>query len=533
MVTELGAAAQTRWAIVLGALVLLLVLSTLSSDELIFWDDNRFYLGPTLAGLKLGTCIRRGWSTPVFEAYHPVHLTLLCIELHAFPEAVSLVHRTSAAGAVLAVVLGLVWVSLARVLGFGAFAALIGLVWAFAHPTAVELWTNAASHKDLLGLIFFVSAIAVSRLRPSGRGAAWIPVLVLLAGASKSAYATAGLVILGDELLRRRASGTRVSPYTWVSALVAVAWLGGALLVARAERLPNLGWPHFDAGLVGSTATAYLRLLAWPTDLVPVVCLSPTTSAAGLGFLALGGLVSVALRRESSDTTRLGSLVALLGILPFLNLIPTPLLIQLRYTTLPLLGLGIFVGGLVSRSRSPGLRWGFALLSALLVVQLVRAAEPWQRRRSLWEETARVSGDCREPTPWLNLATARVQDGDWRGGESALARAVQAAPEREKTLRDWWLLILLRGSCGTGPMASEEAVHLARTLPLDPAQAEVLPPGLRPSFVFLSSCRASAGQPSRDALRTEALAALRACDPERATVLESVAAVCSASTPPP
>lgn len=360
-----------------------------------------------------------------------------------------------------------------------------------------------------------------------------MPVLVLLAGTSKSSYATAGLVILGDDVLRRLRSGGRVSSHSWASGAVAMAWLWGALLVARAQQLPNPTWPPFHPTLVGSTATAYLRLLAWPTDLVPVICLSPTTSAAGLGFLALGGLGFVALRRKSSETTRLGSLVALLGILPFLNLIPTPLLIQLRYTTLPLLGLGIFVGGLVSRTRSAGLRWGFALLSALLVVLLVRAAEPWQRRRSLWEETARISGDCPEPTPWLNLATARVQDGDWRGGEAALARALQAAPEREKTLRDWWLLILLRGSCGTGPMASDEAARLARTLPLDPAQAELLPPGLRPSFIFLSSCRASADRPNGDALRTEAISTLRACDPERATVFESVEAVCSTPTPPP
>lgn len=505
----------------------------IGSDEFLFWDDHRFFLDDIAGASNLSSCLSAALTQPLFEAYHPVHAALLCLQRAAGPAPESLLATARWVSLLLALGLAAGWIVLGRSLGLARGPALLALALWCAHPAMVEVWANLASQKDLLGLSFFVLALAASRRVDRWWGRALVLLCTLLAGGSKSVYSIVGLVLLAEQLLGRERGHVKPPWWSIAAAIISMGWMLAAWTVADQHALAHPVQRSLDLLVVGSTLAAYLELMVWPAVLSPTPCLEMSLPRALVGLSAFAMLIVVALSRRSATTTRLGALVAALGLIPFANLIPTPFLLQLRYATLPLLGLSIAAaGGNQAGTRRARLWW--VIVGVIVAVNATRlgiAAEHWQNRLALWSDAAKTSGNCGEPTPWLNLATARAAHQDWAGAELAVAEGFLQRPSREKTLRDWWLLILLRGTCGHPPTDPAVAAKLARSMPLELGERDRLPLGLQPAFSFLASCRAAPmGQLGSEGDLEDALSATMACDPERAALFETALKACSAAS---
>jgi hypothetical protein len=452
-----------------------------------------------------------------FEAYHPLHLALVCTEIAAFgTERAAPYHAVSALLTALLAALVFAWLAEAEKIEPQA-AALVAFL-AVAHPVMVETEISISSQKDLLGLIFGTGALwaAASIAHPIRRPAA-ASALVLFAALSKSGYAILGpLILLRDVAIDRRPLREAVRR-SWAPAALGIALLAAGAALVASIGLPKREVAWLDPVLVGSTILHDTRKLAIPIDLVPVGCVSTSWPRALAGWAIAAAATAFIVRRRAEGWAAFGIALALVGVAPYANLIPTPLLESNRYLTLPVLGLAIaLTGGLASKRARIALVAAAAVLAALSI----REQSAWSDALSLWTKTAAES-DC-TALPSINLAVARFSADDEEGAERALIRALAIDPRDERIYRYLALAFLLGGDCGPRVSTIPAATFFEREAKTESgpeiARARGWP---ATSAILRLRARAATGLILDRAAIDAELAAVDACDAGRAERLRS------------
>jgi hypothetical protein len=412
------------------------------------WDDGRMIVRNPALKAPLGQCLNWAWSDLRFEAYHPLHMSLLCLESYFFGATPEPYHVVT--GALFAVIGGLMsfWLVAA---GAPWRSAVVATMLALAHPLMVEIVACVPSQKDLLGLIFGLAALLLQARAPSRSWSRTIAttLLVVAAGLSKSGYFMWGPILLLHSVLFDRFTLRALAP----------ALAGGVGLAISAWLLAEVGLPSKDVHamdllVVGRTFFEYARRWIAPVELVPVYCLDPSTANAIVGIGALLGLVTLAFfLRARARWASFGIAIAVLGLAPYLNVIPTPLLGSDRYAWSLAFGGAIAI---VDRLQRRTLVFAALVAAALAVLSQVEQRK-WRDATSLWSKTAEHS-QCRG-LPFANLAVARFETGDRAGAEEALIKGIEVAPREKKLVWDLVVAFLLEGDCAPA-LAPRQAIDV-------------------------------------------------------------------------
>lgn len=484
-----------------------------------YWDDDRYVLNSPAKDLPLGACL--GWAaTGVhFEAYHPIHLGLLCLQQASIPGGAPQGYH--AISVLLAGLMALAMAGWLRAEGAAASVIVAATTLFVAHPLMAEITAAIASQKDLLGLAFGFAALWVNaRLSREeerhGVGAKVAPsLLVALAALTKSGYALFGLIIAARTLLfEARPLRARLA-HAALPILVAAAALGAAAWIAVSTRLspPEVRW--FDPGLVAATLGHYGAKLVLPVELGPVYDLERGGARALFGGALAMLLGAAALTRRLGPWVRLGATTALLGVGLYANLVPAPLLVSDRFAAIFLLGVVLMV--------VPGLgRRGVFAATALVVVLAplsLREQAKWSDGLSLWSRAVEVAPQ--NALAHNNLSSALFVARRRAEAEAALVTSIELQPERERAYRSLVLAFLLDGDCGAPVEPSEAAAFFARIPEAsDPAREALVRQWPASTYVLALRDQRTAGR--EESLRefgTLARRALEECDPARAARL--------------
>jgi hypothetical protein len=506
-VSEARSTPTRSWLAPLGAAVLaLLVAAPGVFAGWAGWDDDRYILHNPIRQAPLGECLGWAVSGVRFQAYHPVHLALSCVEMAAFDDRPGPYHGVSML--LLAGLAAAVATWLARE-GLGRGAAVLGAGLAVAHPLMVEAHAAPISQKDLLGLLFVAVALAVRAGRPEARDARHrlgLAALVALAALSKSGYAVLGAVLVArDVKLGGRPLGAAIRDQAAPLA-VGTLGLGLALWIVTREGLPASGAPWLDPQVMGATLSHYAHRFVIPLDLTPVQCLDPSGLRAVLGWVI--GLAVLGAAVALPGRLGLAAWLVVLGLLPFANAVPTPLLVSSRFATWLPLAAGLAIAGAGPRLVR-GL--GGLILVAWMAIS-VDAGLRWTDPVTLWTWTADVSRCV--AVPYANLAVALFESGRRPAAEEALINAIGVEPHAEKLYRDLALAFWLSGDCGP-PVPPGEAQALHRRAG-EVAGAEVMAAkrGWLASALVLA-LRRHRDAPSIPAPVRGLLPNVQACDPAR------------------
>ena len=289
-------------------------------------------------------------------------------------------------------------------LGVGEVAALVGALLFAVHPAHVEAVAWISGRSELLAAACVLAAW-IAHLR---RAPAWTLAACALVGlgtlAKENAFVAPVLFVAGDLLLRRRP----LPKARWLAlgATAAAAW------ILRASQLPQalpVEAPFADVSLPGRIALAAvlagraLATLAWPG---PGRVFHPRAEflgdqAAWLGPLAaltvaLG--LALALRRRK-PLPAAGILLALVALLPVLQLVPIGATFAARFLYLPSAPLCLAGGVLLAdwmraearrEALGPAPLAALALLGAGLLLAR-QAARVFHDDLSLWAHEAAVA----------------------------------------------------------------------------------------------------------------------------------------------
>ncbi len=424
------------------------------------WDDGRYYTENPLLAQPLATCVSTAWTLPFVQGYHPLHVSLICLQ-GAVSKDPFVWHLFSV---VFFVVMGWALLRGFRVYTDSWSAAWLGAALVVAHPAMVESYASLASQKDLMAMTFGAAMLAVIP-RPSSPRRFFLLLGLLTAAAwSKSGYALPlGFAPLAQGFLVER----RVTLRSWRGDDVGVAVWGVVLTAIAFAVVWHVGLPAksaawFDVRTVLATVTYYAGVIAFAQSPPPLPCLVASPLRVGLGALAIVGHVAVVIAcvRFDRRVTAFALVLSALGILPYLNLVPTPTILSGRWVLVLLLGTAL---ALVTVSRRRSYRGILAALVVLLAALSFLAQRPWTSRRALWEDNIERSGGC-STVPYSNLATAYSMEMRWSEAEEMLVRGLVVVPFDEKLYRDWVLLLLLtEGGCQP-PMLPLDAQSAYRSI---------------------------------------------------------------------
>lgn len=414
------------------------------------WDTDRYYTENPLLQLPLSACLSEAWTEPFVQAYHPLHLSLICVQGALSSDPAVWMGFSVALFPLAAVALLLMF----RAHVGSWVAATLGAGLVVAHPAMVESYASLASQKDLLALIFVGIFLALIPLPPTPRRVVAMGALLVAAAFSKSGYAVPlGAAPLAHAVLvdpSWRAGGLRgLLRDPRIRAGAGLAGLGLALTaiaisVVVATELPKKAVAWMDPATVLGTVAFYAAVVFGGGSPPPVPCLDTSTASVTAGVVAalLHGAGITAALRFGRPIAAYGLVLGAAGLLPYLNLIPTPTLVSGRWLLVLLIGSALAA---VDVFRA---RWGQVLLTVLLVACVagsLQAQRPWSSRVSLWRDNV-ARNQC-SIEPHANLATAHSLEGRWDDAEAALVAGLAFAPESAKLYRDWALLILLTGGC--------------------------------------------------------------------------------------
>ncbi len=325
-----------------------------------------------------------------------------------------------------------------------------GLVFA-AHPAASEAVAWISGRTDLFATLFGLASLATLWNAQGDRRSVLIGgVLLALALGSKesaSSFAAVWLLLLWMAYKERPSSASAAElPTTPRLSLATGSWVvGGVLALSLGLRWMALGrWigpPNETRGdwadrlaQSGVLVVAYARRLVWPVGLdvesPPWILDKPPVWLALLGWSLLASLVILAARayRERAWASTVGLSLALMGIAPVLQWIPTGEIFGERFLYLPLAGLALAAAPPLARLTAR--RWGIALALALVAVWSVVGSgriRDWRNERSLF--TASVITTPESPRGWANLGATLLTTVDARAAVAPLERAVELDPD--------------------------------------------------------------------------------------------------------
>ncbi len=436
------AAAGWWGAVALGVMSLVVHAGVLRGTFLLNWDDASYVVENELIRSFSGEHLRSMFTQPYFHNYAPLHLLSYALD-HA-------VWGLSATGFLLTNLLlhtangCLLYLLLLRLdfsrLG-AAFAAAVFLL----HPVQVESVAWVSERKNLLSMTFSLLAIRafVEHRRGEARSRAWYvaSIVAFLAAVLTKVIAVVvppALVLLDlcclPAAARRRWIADKV-PYALVAIAVIVATLASQEeAIAEGETL------RMDAVTTVLTMTPvvvqYVAMVLWPADLsaiyLPLIRESPDPAffGAALQILMAIAVGVIGYRRRS----RWFAWYALffVGLVPVLQIVPLPTLMNDRYLYFPMLGAAALGGMGLERvlARGPRVRVAALVMAGVLLASMALATivrtRVWKDDLTLWTDTTAKTPDSK--LAWLSLGSSLVDAGRRGEGIRAFHRALELDP---------------------------------------------------------------------------------------------------------
>ena len=413
------------------------------------WDDARFILDNPVVRAPSWDAFRTIWTTPLLEAYHPLHLLSYWLDapwtganawvLHA----VSLLLWIAAASALLSALLRL---------GLSQWAAAIATLACVLHPVQVEAVSWAAGRKDVLALLF--AALALNAHLRSGSWLdrrAWLARVLYGAGmlAKTTVLPLPAVLFAADVLVRRQ---------TWRRALL--AQLPSLALGAGMSALVLGIWQDNEMLRLESHAGVLTRVVAtfghqlgtalWPATNAPMYSTSaladPPLGAWFMlaAFAILLALLLVAARRGEQRAALAAFGLAAFAILlaPVSNLVPMYFPFQDRYLSLPLVGLAITLGASWDALPRAAVRALQPALVCALALRCVQYQGEWQSELRLWGHGASVQPDAYYA--FMKLGEVRRSAGELDGSIAAYRELLRIDPARKTGYAALVLSVALR-----------------------------------------------------------------------------------------
>jgi len=407
----------------LGPILLLLTATiavygqTLASDFIFNWDDNAYvFENQALQGISLFN-IKLAFTSSYVGNYAPVQILSYMVDYIFWEMKPQGYHLTNlivhAVNGIVFYLLLAKW-SKNRLWAFA--AALLFLV----HPVQVESVAWVSQRKNLLAMLFFLTAFAAWQKYRDHMTARWYVtslILFLLATLAKSVAVIFPVVILLYDIgYANTTNGWRLlkDKLPFLSIAIAV----GILTIKIQGGQSFHGGTPLNTFLTMSTVLArYLWLLFWPTHLSavydpPVKTAFDGEVLASLVLLAvLTGIAFLLWKRRHEAF--FWYVLFFLGLLPVIQIVPMVTLMQDRYLYFPLLGAAPLLlwplrsTELVSPARK--LTAAFLFIMLLLAALLARQRTiVWQTARTLWIDA--VYKTPSEKIAWGKMIEAYIQD---------------------------------------------------------------------------------------------------------------------------
>ncbi len=402
---------------------------------LLNWDDGSYVAdNPAAQGLSLEH-LRLAFTRVYVGNYAPIHIASYMLDHELWGGAPG---RIALANAVLHALnaLLLAWLVL-RLTGRPLVAWLAAGLFAL-HPVQVESVAWISQRKSVLSMTFFLLALLLflayrDRKRPALAYAASVACFALAVLAKSAAVVLPGVLVLLDALVPRPASRRRrvldTLPFVAVAAAAAAAAVWSQQPVATSARLAYLGGsPAAWALTMATVLVRYAGLLVWPVSLSaaydpPFRASLDAASATSLALVAAAAVAAAwLLRRRPRTFLWLG--VAVLGLVPVLQIVPLVTLMNDRYLYYPMVGIAPLVVLLALPEGAAAPPWARPVAAAGLVAVAVvlgflsrSRVEAWRDDLALWSDAARKTPGA--PGVWFSLGVSLDDAG--REAQASLA----------------------------------------------------------------------------------------------------------------
>ena len=382
-----------------------LVVSPSISGEFVNWDDDRFVLDNDSVSSLSSDNIVHAFGGLRFESYQPLHLLSYMIDGQLWHKQASLYRLHN----LLLYLLGVLLLHRLLVrLKFGTWPAFLGGLFFAVAPYHIESVAWIACRKDVLMLVFLLSAWHV-HLAASGARYRWLlrsVAMLLFVGAllsKSSGLVFPAMVFTVDVAVRGK---------SWKAALRGIAlylpWalmLGGALPFIWSDA--SLIREPADASvigrvmLVGWTFFHYGATILWPFRLSPLYA-EPSDAALRHGFIFTSIVFAVGIavllsawKKGRSIWKPVGiGLLTLAPLLPFLNLVPMYYLVADRYLLLPSIGLAMGLSAAIAFAvEKRTQRLLLVIVVPFIIAMSIGAAREsafWRTSETLWQHATQV-----------------------------------------------------------------------------------------------------------------------------------------------
>jgi tetratricopeptide (TPR) repeat protein len=423
-------AGETRLALALGAVALLLYLPSLGNG-FVNWDDDGYVTANPRAQRLTAENVR--WALTTFHKanWHPLtwisHMadgSLYGLDPRGHHLTSILLHAANAA---------LLFLALRRLTGDLAPSALAAALFAL-HPLNVEAVSWVAARKTVLSTFFWLLAMiayAGYTRRPSRRRYAAVALLLALGLTAKAMLVTLPLAfLLLDAWPLRRLSRRAVIEKVPLLALAATSTLVTLAAARAGEARASLA--TLPLGMRGANAllsyAGYLRNAVFPRDLsafypMPGTIGAPPMSAAavlGAAALLLAITIACAAARRSAPHLFVGWLWFVGTLVPVIGLAQAGSQAMAdRFAYVPLIGLFVAAAWSVPglRARRPPWPVAAAVLAvlALFAATTVARERVWRDSEALWRDTLARNPRC---------LVALLNYGSWLSGQGRHDEAI-------------------------------------------------------------------------------------------------------------
>jgi hypothetical protein len=333
--------------------------------------------------------------------------------------------------------------------GWPVLGATVGGLLFAVHPANSEAVSAVHFRGDLLATLAILAALWLAGHFPARRRWAGIALIggcalaTVLAAGSKENGTMIVPMLLAYRLVVRR--GERWRP--WAVLIAASAAVAVSFLVARFELGPenSVIFPPKPTYLGGSfTEMLTIQPRIWLFQLAEIAWPGLLCADQSLHFcryvdlplalvsLAVASIVALALAWKNR-AVGLGAVWFGLGLLPVSNLVPIWEPLADRYLYLPMVGVALAAGAIVSRVGPPARPWARAAAGAVAIGVFglwaflsVQRAVVWQHSVSLWKDT--VARNAWSVGGLNNLGFAYYQQGSYAEAADAFNRAVRLWP---------------------------------------------------------------------------------------------------------
>lgn len=421
------------------------------------WDDKFFILqNPAVQNVSAVPDYFTDMDTmtepsvaEVFRIYRPIRNLSYLVDFHLFGFNPGGWHLHNL---LLHLVNGILIYSVARQIRITRDGSLFAAAIFLLHPVQTEVVAWVKCRDDLLSVLFALASL-VLLLKPvsiMGGGAFhWIACLAKAQSVIVLPVVTWFLPSVDREV-------------RWRNSL-AFAVVSVLFLYLRHRVLGGTGQGDYLAGDIFSTVfrmgpvlLSYVRLIIWPTQQLadyahlldqPVSTSLLVSSWIGIVVIAVG-LFWVAYRLPK---IRIGVAWTLAAFLPVMNIVPMMQYMAERFLYMPMVGIAIAAGYVVSRlaekSRLPTLCFS-GLLVIMMSVQTHLRLPVWENNLTLFSSVVR-DASMESYRPLQNLLRAKIQRGQLEQANTLLSELLQrewSRDQRAELLSDKGVLVAISGN---------------------------------------------------------------------------------------